>query len=191
MSVEVGQTRQCVDELYFSLYQRALHPELFHIHQVKRIEHRQYNAEIWITGLAHVITVQFGEFYMTELVAEENELQPRVGLANTFRLRGDRDYSQSFPGGLRYILSSQVERMSANLYPSTHRDMLRYAKRRGIYTAFEEWSHEELTPFTFIDYEPRDAEFHVHAYHVFPFERTIVKTQSIFEIERKERTNGH
>lgn len=188
--MEVGQTRQCVDELHFSLYQRALHPELFHIHQVKRVEHRRYSAEIWIVGLAHVVTVQFGNRHLTELVAEPNDLLPRVGLANTFRFRGERDYSQTFPGGLRFILSTQVERLSANLYPSTHRDLERYARRRGMFVEFDEWGHEGLSPFTFADFEARENEFHIHAFHVFPDERTIVKTQSIFEAERKRSTNG-
>ncbi len=190
--MELGQTLQSVEDLHFSLYQRALHPELFHISQVKRIEHRRYSAEMWITGLTHVVTVQFGNHCFTELVSEPSELLPRAGLAHSFRFRGERDYSQSFPGGLRYILSSQVERMSANLFPSTHRDLLRYAQRRGIYQTFEEWDHEGLVPLVFMDYEAREREFHVHAYHVFPAERTILKTQSIFEQEvERRRDNGH
>lgn len=191
MPVELGQTQQCADELYFSLYQRALHPELFHIYQTKRIEQRLYQAEIWIVGLAHVVTVQFYDQYLTELVAEPSELLPRVGLANTFRFRGERDYSQTFTGGVRYILSTQVERMTANLFPATHRDLARDAKRRGMYWAFEEWGYDGLKPFTFVDYEARECEFHVHAFHMFPAERTIVKTQSIFETERRRRVNGH
>ncbi len=182
--MEVGQTQNCVDELHFSLYQRTLHPELFKIHQVKRVDHTYYCAEMWITGLSHVVTVQFGNQFLTELIFEQNEILPRVGLANSFRLRGERDYAQGFTGGLRYILSSQVERMTPNLFPSTHRDLQRYGQQRGMYVPFEEWDYEGLSPFTFIDFEAREREFHVHAFHVFPVDRTIVKTQSIFELER-------
>lgn len=183
--MEVGQTHHCVDELHFSLYQRALHPELFKIHQVKRAEQTRYCAELWITGLSHVVTVQFGDQILTELVAEQNELLPRVGLANSFRFRGERDYAQGFNGGLRYILSSQVERMTPNLFPSTHRDLERYGRQRGMYVPFEEAGHDGMIPFSFLDFEAREREFHVHAFHVFPAERTIVKTQSIFELERQ------
>lgn len=188
--VELGQTRQTVEELHFSLYQRALHPELFHICQVKRVEQRRYNAEMWIVGLAHVVTVQFGNHYLTELVAEQSDILPRVGLATSFRFRGERDYTQTFPGDLRYILSSQVERMSPNLFPATQRDLLRYAQRRGMHAVFEDWGHEGMSPFSFIDYEAREREFHVHAFHVFPVERTILKTQSIFEQQPAQGPNG-
>lgn len=188
--MEVGQPKYCVEELHFSLYQRALHPELFHIHQVKRVEQRRYSAEVWIVGLAHVVTIQFGNHYLTEVVAEQSELLPRNGLATSFRFRGERDFTQAFPGGLRYILSSQVERLSSNLYAPTHRDLLRYAQRRGMHMSFEDLAQDGLVPFTLIDHEARESEFHVHAFHVFPAERSIVKTQSILEIERVRATLG-
>jgi len=190
MSVELGQTQQCADELHFSLFQRPLHPELFHVYQSKRVEQRLYHAEVWIVGLAHVVTVHFRDQCLTELVAEPSELLPRAGLANSFRFRGERDYSQAFPGGLRYILSTQVERMTPNLFPATHRDLARDGERRGMYWAFDDWDYEGLKPFTFVDFEARECEFHVHAFHMFPAERTIVKTQSIFETGRKRPTNG-
>jgi len=50
--VERGQTKQRVEELLFCLYERAIHPELFHIHRVKRIEQARYQTEVWIAGLA-------------------------------------------------------------------------------------------------------------------------------------------
>ena len=44
------------------------------------------------------------------------------------------------------------------------------------------WAYGDLVPFTYIDHEARDREFHVHAFHAFPQDRTLVKTQSIFEL---------
>ncbi len=184
LSVEVGQTQQCVDDLHFSLFQRGLHPELFHIHQVKRAEQRRYSAEVWIIGLGHVVTLQHGNQFLAEVVSEQSDILPKAGLANSFRFRGERDFTQSFAGGLKYILSTQVERMSPNLFPSTYRDLHRYAERRGMYVPFTQWGDDDgVVPFSFIDFEPREREFHVHAFHVFPADRTILKTQSIFELE--------
>ena len=39
-----------------------------------------------------------------------------------------------------------------------------------------------MTPFSYVDHEARDSEFHVHAFHTYPQERTLVKTQSIIEL---------
>lgn len=180
--MELGQTKQRIDELHFYLYQRALHPELFRIHQVKHIEQRRYHAEIWVIGLAHVVSVNVGRHCLTELIANECEMLPKIGLAMSFRFRGERDYSHSFDSGMRYILSTQVERMTPNLFPSTHRDLQNYAQKKGIFQSFGEWENEGLKPFSFVDYESREREFHIHAYHVFPDEMTLLRTQSIFEV---------
>jgi hypothetical protein len=182
--VERGQTKQRVEDLHFCLYQRAIHPELLRIHRVQRVEQRRYHAEIWITGLAHLVTVQHGDSIITELLTEDNELLPKMGLTTSFRFRGERDHTQSFSDGAKYILSTQVERMTSQLFPATHRDYLHYARNRGILVEFDEWAHEGLVPFSFIDFDARDHEFHVHAFHVFPEEMTLLKTQSIFEIPK-------
>ena len=189
--MERGQTkqnRQRIEDLHFCLYQRAIHPELFHIHRVKRIEQPRYQAEIWVVGLTHVVAVQSGGVILTELVTEDIELLPKVGLATSFRFRGERDHSQAFSEDVKYILSTQVERMTPQLYPATHRDYVHYAQNRGLYVPFEEWTHDGMAPFTFIDFDARDHEFHVHAFHAYPEELTLLKTQSIFEVGKPTLT---
>jgi len=180
--VERGQTKQRVEELLFCLYQRPIHPELFKIYKAKRIEQARYQAEIWIVGLAHVVIIQSGHQILTELITEDNELLPKAGIATSFRFRGERDHAQSFNDGLKYILSTQVERMTPQLFPATHRDYVHYAQNRGLFVPFDDWAHDGLAPFSFVDFDARDHELHVHAFHAFPEELTLLKTQSIFEV---------
>lgn len=180
--MEQGQVIQRIDDLQFYLYQRGLHPELFNINQVKRVEHRRYTAEIWIVGLSHVVTVTHGKDCLAELITDDVSNLPKMGLATSFPFRGERDHMQSFGDNMRYILSSQVERMTPNLFPSSYRDLARYAEKRGLFQSFDKWETDGLAPFTFIDYEAREREFHVHAFHAFPESTTLLKTQSIFEV---------
>ena len=187
MDVERGYTKQRVDELLFCLYQRALHPELFKIHQVKRLEQSRYQAEIWVLGLAHVVTVQAGDQILTELITEDLELLPKTGLATSFRFRGERDHAQSF-NGMNYILSTQVERMTPQLFPATHRDYVHYAQNRGMFVSFDDEAQDGPAPFSFVDFDARDRELHIHAYHAYPDELTLIKTQSIFEIGKARIT---
>lgn len=56
-----------------------------------------------------------------------------------------------------------------------------------MFQSFDEWEYEGLSPFTFVDLEAREREFHVHAYHAFPEELTLLKTQSIFEVAVPKR----
>ncbi|MCH8880705.1 MAG: DUF2617 family protein [Planctomycetes bacterium] len=179
------QPLQRIDDLHFFLYHRALHPELFHVFEVRHLQQKRYTAEIWITGLSHVVMVQAKNQVVTELTASDSEMLPKMGLVTRFRFRGEKDHLQRLDGGMQYIMSSQVERMTPNLFAASHRDLTRYAQKRGIFREFPEWASGDHVPFTFVDYECRDGELHVHAFHAFPEEATLLKTQSIFELSAR------
>jgi hypothetical protein len=178
----LGQVKSRLSELHFWLYDRALHPELFHIHHSQAVRHKRYRAEIWITGLGHVVTFQAGEQTLTQVAAPKSDLLPERGLIETFRFRGERDSFHQAPGKIGYIMSSQVEELSEHLFRVSHRDLLRAASRSGVVKKFKRWSRDGLEPFTHVEYEARHAEFHVHMFHVFCDELTILKTQTIFEM---------
>jgi hypothetical protein len=187
--VELGQTIQRVADLKFVLYRRPLHPELFHIHKNRHLARPAYQADIWVMGLSHVVTFEAGGHCITEVTTDDIEVLPQNGMVTSFQFRGERDHQEEFDNNMQFILSTQVERMNQNLFHASHRDLMRYASTRGMVVHFEEWAQEEenLTPFTFIDWEARDRELHVQSFHVFPTDYTIVKTQSIFEIVNKKR----
>ncbi len=180
--MELGQTRQHVSDLFFYLYRRSLHPELFCIHKRVPVQRDRYQGEIWIMGLAHAVTVQSKGSCLTELACDESDLLPANGLATSFRFRGEKDHNETPSEGIRYMMSSQVERMTPNLFEVTHRDLVAHAKNRGLLVSYADWADDGLAPFTFIDFEARAKELHVYAFHAFPEELTILKTQSIFEV---------
>lgn len=179
--LELGLTRQRSTDLNFFLYRRALHPELFHIYLDKHITYGNFQADIWIIGLSHLVTVQSGGTMVTELTAVPSDLLTDRNLVTQFRFRGERDFQYRFSDNMRYIFSSQVEEMTEHIFRTTYRDLVRYAKQKGLYVPYSPWKTNGLDPFSFIDYETRHHEFHVHAYHAFPGEWRILRTQSIFE----------
>lgn len=184
-NVELGQTLQRVADLKFALYQRPLHPELFCIHQSRHFAREAYQADVWVTGLAHVVTVQSAGRCVSEVTTDDTDVLPQNGLVTSFQFRGERDHLEEFDDGMRYILSTQVERMNQNLFHASHRDLLNYGLSRGILAQFDQWADgDELVPFSFVDFEARDREFHVQAFHAYPADYTIVKTQSIIEVGR-------
>lgn len=182
--MELGTEPQQLTQLTLYLYRRALHPELFCVHASKRIKQRLYQADIWVVGLGHVVTFHAGNRVLTEVATADSDLLPDRGLAHQFRFRGERDHAEQWDNGLSYMLSSQIERMSKQLFQASHADLMRHARRRGLLTTFEEWaSNGDLIPFSLIDYEARERELHVDAFHVYPEELTVVKTQSIVELD--------
>jgi len=179
--VELGRAKLAAGDLSFFLYDRALHPELFRIDRSRSYNQPLYQARIWIAGLSHVVTVHSKQWALTELVSPPSDQLPDRGLLASFAFRGERDHSIDFANGRHYIVSSQVERMTENLFRATHKDLKRTAERRGIYASYDEWATGGLEPFIYIDCEARQQELHVQAFHVFPEDLTVIKTQSIFE----------
>lgn len=180
-NVDAEAALQTVD-LHMYAFDRALHPELFRQYATYRVRQTRYHADIWIIGLSHVVTVTSGGQCLTELLARETDVIPTRGIITRFRLKGERDHERRTPDGWGHMVSTQVETMDEALYKSVHFDLLRHAERRGCYHVYEDWGDGELAPFSYIDHEARDGEFHIHAFHAYPHERTMVKTQSIIEL---------
>src|SRR5262245_49292724 len=180
----MGTTQQRSTDLNFYLYRRALHPELFHIYLDRHLESPKYQVDIWIVGLGHLVTFQAEGTMVTELTCGALDLLTDRNLVTQFRYRGERDFQYRFDDNLRYIFSSQVEEMSEHIFRTTYRELTRNARKKGLFVPYKHWTVSGLEPFTYLDYEMRQREFHVDAFHVFPGEWRIIRTQSIFELPR-------
>ena len=187
-TLELGLTKQRSTDLHFYLYRRALHPELFHIYVDKHLVFGDFQADIWISGLSHLVTVVSKTNIVTELAVAPSDLLTDRSLVTQFRFRGERDFQYRFNDELRYIFSSQIEEMTEHIFRTTYRDLVRYAQKKGLFVPYPHWATNGMEPFSYIDYETRQHELHIHAYHVFPGEWRILRTQSIFETPPESRS---
>ena len=177
----IGQ-KERLATLRFYLYDRPLHPELFDIHHDHHIVKSAYDAQVWVTGCSHVIGFFREKMSLVEVIGDcESEL-PQRGLLLELPFRGERDHESKRAEGINYMMSFQVETMSPAVYSKTHHDLARIGSNRGLFVPFPMWMVHSLTPFTYIDYQAKPNELHVFAFHAFPEELTLVKTQSIFEL---------
>lgn len=166
------------------VYSRPLHPEFFDIYHDHRIVKSGYEVQIWVTGLSHLIGFYRDEAAVTELIADAAASLPHRGKLLSLPIRGERDKKFEHRNGIRYITSFQVEQMSQRVYAKTHQELLEQSSNRGLCVPFPQWAGNGLAPFTYIDYEAKLRHLHVFAYHAFPDQRTLIKTQSIFEVVR-------
>jgi len=170
-----------VRNLAFSLYQRPLHPELFNIFRKRQIKTDRYETIIWLTGCSHVVSVFMNDICLTELINVQNQMLPKRGLIERFGLQSRKNHKCTLSRHLSYMTEFQVEKMSAGLYRQSHSDLERFARNRGVFVAFPAVSVGGLEPFSYVDFEARQKELHIHAFHAYPDKITIVKTQSLFE----------
>jgi len=179
--MSIGQ-KQNVSTLRYLLYDRPLHPELFDIYHDHHIVKHGYEAQVWVTGCTHVVGFFRDDQSIVEVVADDTVELPARGLLREMPFRGERDHEHKRAHGINYMMNFQVESMSPAVYSKTHHDLARLGAQRGLFVPFPMWMSRSLTPFTYIDYQAKPHQFHVFAFHAFPEELTIVKTQSIFEL---------
>jgi hypothetical protein len=180
--MESPNTNIIVSELTFALYQRPLHPELFNIYKKHIVKTDEYEALIWATGGSHVVSVFVNDLCLTELISTPTQLLPRRGLIERFRFTGQRSHKCTLAKGLSYMMDFQVEKMSPNLYRQSHADLEKFARNRGLFVKFPKLAVDGLEPFSYIDFEARRDELHVHTFHAYPDQVTIIKTQSLFDM---------
>lgn len=174
--------KQLLSNQRFYLYERPLHPELFDIFRSCRLVKRSYEAHVWVTGRSHVIGFYRKGVSLVEVTADATAKLPQHGLVLELPLRGERDHEFGRTGIINYMMNFQVERMSPAVYARTHQELSSPPDRRGLFVSFPMWMAGDLTPFTYVDYQAKPSQLHVYAYHAFPEDHTIVKTQSIFEL---------
>ena len=172
-----------VGELTFSLFQRPLHPELFQIYAKRRLKTDKYEADIWVTGCTHVISVYAGDMCLSEVVSSPMQMLPQRGLIERFQFRGPRSHKCTLSRGVNYMTDFQVEKMGPNLYQQSHVDLERFGRNRGMFVKFPELEVGGLQPFCYIDFEARRTELHIHTFAAYPEQVTMIKTQSLFDFQ--------
>ncbi|MBS3734493.1 MAG: DUF2617 family protein [Phycisphaerae bacterium] len=190
----IGQ-KQTVGSLRFLLYERALHPELFRIDHDCHVVRPAYEAQVWVTGCTHVIGFfrtgdglgdgsrpQAPAAALVQVIAGADATLPQRGLLLEMPFRGEQDHERRRADGINYMMNFQLERLSTDAYLQTHRELARMGARRGLFVPFPRWRSREMTPFSYIDYEAKPGELHVMAFHAFPADSAVVKTQSVFEL---------
>ena len=171
-----------LDELTFYLFDRPLHPELFNIYASRRFFQGDYEVIIWVTGCSHVVSVFSEGQCLSELICSPEQLLPRLGRREAFRFHGQRNHQCQWGRRFNYSMSFQTEQMSSNLFRSTHRDLTTAAKKRGLFVSFPQLARNDLAPFSYLDYEARCNELQVYAFHAFPEQSTVIKSQSLFNL---------
>ncbi len=183
-AMNTGQ-KQKVASLRFYLYDRPLHPELFDIYHDYQVTMEQYEAQIWVTGCTHVIAFHSGRQSLVEVTADADCELPRNGIQLELPFRGEKTHETLRQWPIHYMMNFQVESMSPMAYSRTHHELARQGARRGLFVPFPTWRSRSLTPFSFMDYEVKPNQLHVFAFHAFPDDLTMVRTQSIFELKRQ------
>jgi hypothetical protein len=175
--------RPPVRDLVFHLYGRPLHPELFDILSVRKIRREDYELTVRITRTGHVISWENHDVHLTEVAAAMDQPLPEKRRLLDHRLRGEHSSTLACAHGVHYQMSFQVEVLPEEIFLHVHDEILADGSKRGILHNFQPHHRLAVAPLGFVSVEARPGCLFLSAFHTFPDENTVVKTQSL--IERK------
>lgn len=173
--------RPKVADLVFQLYGRGLHPELFEICATRSVERGGYSATVSITGAGHLVTWRKDGLTLTEVATSQRQPLPQKRRLLSHRIAGERSDRLECRGGANYQTCFQLETVAADLFWSFQQELAEAGLKRGLLHRFESTGRLSLGALSWMNVETRPRSLLVQAFHTFPDDLSIVKSQSIFE----------
>lgn len=179
MSVHLVRPR--IADLVFQLYGRPLHPELFDILAMRKIQREDYELTIRITRTGHVINFENRQVFLTEVAAAADDPLPDRRRLLNYRLRGEHCGSLRCAHGISYQTSFQVETLPEEIFLHVHDEILVDGGKRGLLHHFQPHHRLALAALGFVTLETRPGSLILTTFHTFPDECAIVKSQTLIE----------
>jgi len=177
----VLSVRPKVAELVFQLYGRVLHPELFAICATRSVDRGGYSATIAITEAGHLVTWRKDGLTLTEVATSGAQPLPQKRRLLSHRIAGERSDRMECRGGAGYQTCFQLETVEQEVFWSFQQELAAAGTKRGLLHRFAAGGRLALGGLSWISVETRPRSLLLQAYHTFPDDLAIVKSQSLFE----------
>lgn len=175
-------TRPKVAELAFQLFGRSLHPELFEVQKTRTLERGGYTAKIDITSSGHVITWRHQGLTLTEVACSAQHPLPQRRRLMSYRLKGERNDRVECRGGVSYSVNFQLEPVSPEVFWMFQEELATEGQIQGLVHRFDASGRMALGALSYVYAETRNCSLLVQAFHTFPDDCAIVKSQSLFQL---------
>jgi hypothetical protein len=179
MGVSHGQTR--VADLAFQVFSRSVHPDWFSVHQFRRVVQGAWEADIRVISGGHAIAFRAGSARLSEVLSGPETLLPEPGLLFRSSIRHERTTTLRPNPLVEYQTCFEVERVDPEVFAHLSDEMALDGSSGCLFHRFAPVNRMAPAPITHIRYEARTRGLCVHAFHSFPEEHAIVRTQSLFE----------
>ncbi len=174
-------TRPRVEELVFQVYGRPLHPELFDILAVRRIQRSDYEVAVHITRSGHLITWFNGAVLLCEMADVDRAFAEHRRLLS-HRLRGEHAGAVRCGHGVAYQMNFQVETLAPEIFLHVHDEILADGGKRGLLHNFQPNHRLAVSPLGYVAAETRPGSLSLSTFHTFPEQNTVIKSQTLIEV---------
>lgn len=174
--------RPKVAELIFRLYGRPLHPELFEVHATRKIARSNYEATIDITSAGHVITWRHANLTLAEVATTANHPLPEKRCFLSQRLKGSRHDRVECRGGIRYETHFELEPVPSEVFRIFQDQLSKEGPGQGLYCEFGSSGRLPWGAISFVYTETRSKSLLIQAFHTFPDDHAIVKSETTIRL---------
>jgi hypothetical protein len=174
--------RPKVAELAFRLYGRSLHPELFEVHETRTIERERYTVKIDITSAGHVVTWRYGGLTFTEVAASAHHPLPKMRRLLSYGVKGERSDRVECRGGITYEMNFHLEPAKPEVFWTFQQELIGDGLRHGLLHHFDASGRIATGAVSYLHWEARNRSLSINAFHTFPDDYAIVKSQSLFQL---------
>ncbi len=174
--------RPKVAELTFQLFGRPLHPELFQVFETCTIERETYSVKIDITGAGHVVTWRYAGLTLTEVATSAQHPLPKMRRLMAYGLRGQRTDRMECRGGVCYQMGFQLEPTDPEVFWTFQQELATQGRQHGLLHHFNSSGRIAMGALSYVNFEARNRSLLVQAFHTFPDDYAVVKSQSIFQL---------
>jgi Protein of unknown function DUF2617 len=178
----VLSVRPKIAELVFQLYGRPLHPELFEIFATRKVSRGEYEATIHITSAGHVVAWRYQGMTLTEVACSAAHPLPQKRRLLHYRLKGQRSDELECRGNVRYQMNFQLEPVQPEVFWTYQQELTIDGVRQGMLHRFDSSGRMALGALSYLNVETRNRSMLVQAFHTFPDDYAIVKSESLFMV---------
>ncbi len=173
--------RPKVKELTFQLFSRSLHPELFDVFQSRQIQRGSYEAQVDITRDGHVITFKHNGVTIAEVASAQSQPLPQRRRLLAHPIAGERNEVINCRG-IEYQTSFQLEVVPQEIFWAFQQELSQDSELRGMAHFFDNNGRMATGAMSYINLETRQNSLLIQAFHTFPDDLAIIKSQSMFSV---------
>ncbi len=172
--------RPRVAEVVFRVYDRPLHPEFFDVAATRSVERDNYRLVVRLTRTGHTLSWTNGQTHIEEVTVTLEQQLPDTGIRLTHRFDNRRRARCDF-ATVRYHLESQVEVLPPEPFVHYHAELVADGERKGLVYHCKTANRIGLSPLGLVIVEALPRCLSITAFHTFPDEFAVLKTQSLIE----------
>lgn len=180
--MSLSSVRPDAHELVFHLFGRSVHPELLDVRTEAEIWHEGYSASLQLCDSGHVVSLRVRGETVTEVTSARKHPLPQMRQLLEHRICGSRHESIEFDNGVRYHASYELEQLDPDVFLHVHQELLVDSRTAAVAFTFPTVGRFDPAPLSLITTDSWPDSLLVNAFHTFPENGAVVKTQSLFEL---------